>query len=410
MDPFKHILEQHVDDATFLWVLRAAAVNQPHYLASDVAALEARVDANLDGILASLHRSWPLCLAAAEFEEGGEAFMLAVTAFRSLEVDKIRQAVDLAVANPQTFKGFVSAMGWLPGKLCYEWIKKFFSSKELVHKYLAVAACSVRRENPGEYLQRILSRDDCISHDLLYARCLRIIGELKLVDRIDALEMALESESKSVRFWATWSSVLLGKRHLALSLEDYVLSPSPLREKALQLAFRTLPMDVAKSWISRLSQNEENLRIIIRATAVLGDPQAVPWLLELMKNPRHARLAAEAFSQISGINLESHDLTIDVPDITAFDRESEPDDINEDENLPWPSYEKLAAVWQKYGRNFKSGDRYFLGKTLDEEHLRSTIIHGYQRNRHAAALELAIKNPSQILVNTKARHITSKTF
>ncbi|TVZ38894.1 uncharacterized protein (TIGR02270 family) [Alteromonadaceae bacterium 2753L.S.0a.02] len=404
MSAYRHILEQHVDDAAFLWVLRAAAINQPHYLVSDIVSLETRIDNNLDGILASLQRSWPLCLRAAEFEEGGEAFMLAVTAFRSLEVDKIKNAVDLAVANPKTFKGFVSAMGWLPGKLCHDWIKKFFSSKELVHKYLAVAACSVRRENPGDYLVRMLEREDCIAHDLLYSRCLRTIGELKLADKSKYLETALSSESKVARFWAIWSLILLGQKQYAVHLEEFVFANTPQSLKAVALAFRVLPLETAKSWISRLSHSEENLRLIIKAISILGDPQALPWLLDIMKNPRHARLAGEAFSCITGVNLETNELSLELPNIEELEQEMAPDEIDEDENLPWPSIEKLVAIWEKYGRGFTQGTRYFLGKPINDEILKNTVLHGYQRSRHAAALELALRNPSQMLVNTEASH------
>ncbi|WP_028877413.1 TIGR02270 family protein [Teredinibacter turnerae] len=403
MNPFRKVLEQHVEDAAFLWVLRSAAVDQPHYLTSDIEALEQRLNANLDGIVASLQRSWPLCCEATSFEEGGEAFVLAVTAFRSLEFEKIKFAVDFGVSNPNTFRGLVSALGWLPGSLCHEWVKKFFSSKELVHKYLAIAACSVRRENPGDYLIRILERDDCCAHDLLYCRSLRLIGELKLSQCVSFLEKGLEADSKSVRFWSIWSSILMGRRHLAVLLEDYVMSDNLFRAQALQLAFRTLPLEVAKTWISRLSQDEANLRWVIQATGILGDPHVVPWLLEMSKNPRYARIAGEAFGHITGIDLESHDLSITVPDITEFEADAEPDEINADENLPWPSYEKLSAVWQKYGHSFSVGKRFFMGKALEKCDFRDTIVSGYQRHRRAAALELALANPEQVLVNTSAR-------
>ena len=405
MDPYRHIIEQHIDDAAFLWVLRSVAVDQPHYLTSDIVSLESRIDKHLDGILASLSRAWPLCLRAAEFEEGGEAFLLAVTAFRSLEVEKIKQSVDLAVVNDETFKGFVSAMGWLPGKLCHDWIKRFFTSKDLAHKHLAIAACSVRREDPADYLTRILEREDCIADQPLYARSIRIAGELKRRDLIDKLEIARLSDDDCIRFWAIWSLVMMGKLHLALELEGFVHSPGPLQQKAIELAFRVLPMDTARQWISNMSNSDENARAIIRATGVLGDPQAMPWLIEMMKTLRVARVAGEAFSLISGIDLEEHDLALEIPSIETLEEDMDPGEINEDENLAWPCVEKLAVVWQKYGQGFTPGNRYFLGKPLNnDDFLRTTVLHGFQRSRHAAALELSIRHTGQILVNTSASH------
>jgi|LGVF01.1.fsa_nt_gb hypothetical protein len=44
------VIEQHVEEATFLWLLRYAAVHEPHCSLSDLAYLDNRVDAHIDGL------------------------------------------------------------------------------------------------------------------------------------------------------------------------------------------------------------------------------------------------------------------------------------------------------------------------------------------------------------------------
>lgn len=404
MEPYRHILEQHVDDAAFLWVLRSVATSQPHYTADDLQELEIRIEKHLDGILMSLAHAWPLCLQTGEFQEGGEAFVLAVTAFRSLETDKIKCAVDLGDCNEQTFEGLASALAWLPGNLCHEWMKKFFVSKELWHKRLALAACGLRLEDPADYLNRILEREDCRAYSPLYCQALRSVGEFKRQDLLSALDQALVTDEESAVYWALRSKVLLGDRTAALQLEHFVFSDNPHRDQALQLAFRVLPLETARAWISKLGAAGGDPKQVIKASAALGDPQAIGWLVQQMRNPELARVAGEAFSLMTGIDLERRHLALDVPDITEFQRaeEDSPVGLDEEEHLPWPDVEKVAAIWQKYGAAFVPGNRYFLGKPVEINHLKQALGTAYQRQRQAAALELALLDPAQPLINLAA--------
>ncbi|MCP4486774.1 MAG: hypothetical protein GY820_05560, partial [Gammaproteobacteria bacterium] len=164
MDAYRDIYEQYVDEASFLWALHYIAVDQPHYNVDRLRQLEQRIDAQLDGLMTSIEQSWQCCLEALELGEPGETFTATVIAFRSHDVKKIQIAIEAGLDNSESEKGLISALGWLPSKLVHGWIEKFLTSKDLNHKYLAIAACSVRRENPGEALTRILKRDDCKQH------------------------------------------------------------------------------------------------------------------------------------------------------------------------------------------------------------------------------------------------------
>lgn len=44
------IIDQHAEGAAFLWLLRDAAVAAPHYSLKDLAGLDNRVEAHLDGL------------------------------------------------------------------------------------------------------------------------------------------------------------------------------------------------------------------------------------------------------------------------------------------------------------------------------------------------------------------------
>lgn len=410
-----HILEQYADDASFLWILRNNAVNQPHYYPSDLAELDQRIDANLDGLMTDPEESWETCESSLVLQQPGEVFVAAVLAFRSLDVRKIQIAVEAGLSDPHALKGLISAMAWLPGRLVHSWIKKFLTSKDLDHKYLALSVCSARREDPREYLTAILQRPDCLAHKKLHARALRLVGELKRFDLISSLRNGASAEDETIQFFAHWSAVLLGDKSQVAILQDWVVTPNPMQREAVELCFRVLSSENAKDWITRLAKNPANQRMLIQAAGVMGDPQAINWLLSQMRIPALTRLAGDAFATITGIDLTSHKLVLeDIPELDELlpddGAQNEDIEMSDDQNLPFPDTAKIAAVWQKYQQRFAPGHRYFMGQILSAtpqtfDHLTHVYNTGTQRQRAAAALELAIQQPSQFLLNHAAKEV-----
>lgn len=406
MNPYFDVFEQMFDDASFLWILRSVAQRQPHYLASEVADLEKRIDNHLNGLFVSPDDVWGICQDSLSLEEPGEVFTSAVIAFKSLEANKIQEVVSAGLNNDRAFAGLVSALGWIPKALRDPWLLKFLRSKDLSHKYLAVEVYSHLRQDPGDYLVTILSREDCISHEKLYASCLRLVGELKRRDLVTALNSAMDMENEKISFWALWSAIFLGNLAILKDFELFVLKDGPFRETAMILFFRVAPITYAKQVISDLAKSPENTRLAIKSAAILGDPQVVPWLIGKMNQPEYARVAGEAFSQITGINLEEHKLDLDIPEHASIPNDDNVDedvDMDEDENLPWPNVDKLKAVWHRNGGQYAPGQRLFLGEKFSMPFLKQQIATGHQRWRWAASIELALIDGSAPLFNIDSK-------
>lgn len=407
VNAYKNVYEQYVEDASFLWLLRSIAIEQPHYNIEEIQELERRIEAPLDGLITSIDIGWEVCLQALELVEPGEVFTATVIAFRSHEREKIQKAIEVGISNDAAFTGLVSAMGWLPANLIQPWIKKFLGSKDLNHKYLAISSCSVRRENPGEYLNQILEREDCKQHEKLYARSLRLVGELRRQDCMPYIVEAMESDSDDIHFWSNWSAVLLGDHAAVTRIERHVFSLNSHQMNAINIAFRVLTVEQARNWISKLVNDPEQTRTVIKATGILGDPHAVNWLIQQMRQTSLARLAAEAFTMITGIDLEQRQLEAEAPPNIPLhpNNDSSDDDVSldEDENLLWPDVEKVSAMWMNEGRNFISGQRYFMGQQINAELLKTKLTKVNQRQRHAVAMELALTSSEVPLQNTRAR-------
>lgn len=415
MKAYREIYEPVADDASFLWVLRSIVVNQADYDSADLLALDERIDATFNALMTAPEESWDICANAMSIQQSGELFAAANIAFRSLDVRKIQEVVEAGMQSQEAFTGLAGALAWLPGRLCHSWIKKFLTSKDLDHKHLAVTVCSLRREDPREYLTAIVQRDDCIAHKPLYIRSLRLIGELKRTDLAPVVRVALQSKDPMILFWATWSSIILGDKSVINNLKTFVLSESPYQARAIDLAFRILPVDEAREWINLLAKSPKQIRQVIKASATFGDPHAINWLITQMRVPALMRLAGEAFSTITGIALEEHKLALEeLPQLddqlpaTAANEDLEDGDLNlsDDDRLPFPNADKIAAVWQRYQQRFIPGRRYFMGQQLNSEHLFTIYASGNQRQRRAAALELALLQSEQYLLNYAAKGLT----
>ena len=64
-----------------------------------------------------------------------------------------------------------------------------------------------------------------------------------------------------------------------------------------------------------------------------------------------------------------------------------------DLNLPWPDPARSQKWWNAHQSNIVTGTRYLLGQPVTPDPSRQTLKTGSQRQRAAAAIELAILKP-----------------
>jgi len=146
---------------------------------------------------------------------------------------------------------------------------------------------------------------------------------------------------------------------------------------------------------------------MIKAIAVLGDPHAIPWLIQQMTNQELSRIAAWAFSQISGIDLEYSNLHIEPADNLETGPTDEPDDENiemdEDEDYPWPDVNKIARLWKVHHQLLQPGLRYFQGQEVTKQVLAGIFVSANQQQKELAAIQRSVLDRNTEFVNIKAR-------
>ncbi|EYF06832.1 TIGR02270 family protein [Chondromyces apiculatus] len=397
------VCEEHARQATFLWLLRDAAVRDAAYDLTDLAELDDRLEAHLDGLRLAGDVGWEACASLLAEPEGGEIFAAAVLAVDRWDLRGVARALDLGAGAPDLARGFASALGWTPLPRVKRLLPGLLAARcpPALH-WLGIAACAAHRHDPGTPLGYALFSE----HPTLRARALRLAGELGRANLLPDIQQALTADSDVVRFWATWSAALLGDPAAARPLFRFATAGGRHAERAADLAMRRMDPAAAATWLYSLASTSPDPRVPLAAASALGDPALVPWLLEQMSSPALARLAGLAFTLITGLDLAAEKLDQKPPEGFQAGPTDDPADENvsldPDESLPFPDPAALAAWWRTHAPQFKRGTRHLLGHPLTPEHLERVLRTASQPARAAAALELSIRHRGRPLFEIRA--------
>jgi len=398
----EEIVDQYFEEASFLWSQRDAAVTSPIYSLTDLAYLDERVEAHIDGLRVAGDYGWSLCEAGIAEDEPGTVFTATIIAFESGDEKRIELVTDAGCGSKAAFRAMVSGLGWMKTRQFNSAITQLVSAKSRPYRRLGIAACGIRRINPRTYLDKAINSAD----NLLKAAALKAAGELKRIDLSGQLQGHFEHEDDACRFAAAKSAVLLGDRSAMDILSTFVLSQSEYTLPAMQVALRVSDGQTARTWLKALSRNPDQRRLMLTGAGITGDPAYIPMLLKQMGSPEYARGAGEAFSMITGVDLTDQQLDAEWPE--GFEAgpndDIEDDDVgmDVDEDLPWPDADLINQWWKQNGSAFPAGSRYLAGVSVSPDTCAAILKTGNQRQRQAAALELALSQADTPYPNTKA--------
>jgi uncharacterized protein (TIGR02270 family) len=397
------VVEQHATEAAFVWLLRNQAIAAPHYLPADLRRFDGRIDAHLDGLTIAGDAGWQFALEQLDVHpEPGETFACAFLGFAGGNQARIARVLQ-AAADPANMRGVVSALGWLADdRRAEDYVLQLGLSSDPLERRIGVAVGAIRRIPPGPVLQKALTDKDAS----VAARAARAVGELGAANLAGMLRPLLAAKDLPTRIWSAWSlGLLVGESSALGELRTIALIEKGYRRRAVDLVCRRSEPRATMKWLPSLEPTPGGKRLIVQALGTIGDPEAVPRLLEYMKDPPLARVAGEAFSFITGVHLSYDKLDTEPPAGFQSGPTEDPADedvaLDPDGNLYWPDPAKCAAWWSKNRTNFSAGTRYLVGKTMLPDHLREVLRTGYQRQRIAAALELSIRQPGQPLFEVR---------
>jgi uncharacterized protein (TIGR02270 family) len=330
-------------------------------------------------------------------------FAVAAVALEARERAGFEQCLAVAEAVQECLSGLISALGWVPRDVLAGIGRDLLISQSPFRRRLGLAACRLHGVDPGAALAAGV-RDQAPA---VRAEALRTAGVLGRRDLLSTINAALADGDPECQFWAAWSAVLMGDRGTGLdALARVGLTQAPHQGRALNLALQAMAPGQAQAVLRQLSADPAQLRWMIQATGLAGDPASMPWLIGHMVKGQTARPAGEAFSLITGLDLALQDLERKPPD--QF--ESGPNDNPEDENvdmdpddgLPWPASQRVRDWWDANGDGFEQGTRYFVGAPVADAHCLDVLKNGYQYQRILAAQYRCLLTPGTPLFNSSA--------
>jgi len=279
---------------------------------------------------------------------GGDIFVAAVLA--SDDLAALAHILDRIDDEPQLARGFVSALGWLEADDVLDVLERLLAPTcSPALQALGIAGALAHRRDPGIALMDALASRD----DALRARALRAAGELGRKDLLPEVLDAFAASSDEVRFWSARSALLLGE------------------ERACSLAVRCSERERAHAELRALLDSFERTAIV--GIGALGDPTMLPALMESMREPALVQLAREAFTLITGLELEAED----GPDV-------------------------VEAAIEGNAKEWNDASRLLLGRRPNARRCVWLLHDGLQRHRAAAAIELKLLQPDKPLFETRA--------
>lgn len=395
------VLAQHVETAVHLAGLRPALLSAPHVALRHLARSDERLAAHLDGLIVA----GPAGIRALEqtVEETSAAAVFVGSVCSLSDPDpRMERFVALCAAEPQWLPGLTMACGWVEPRQLQGLAMRLLDSAVAIQRLLGLAACAWHRVDPGVRLTRGLEDVD----STVRARALRTAGELGRSALLSTCTRLADDPDLTCRFWGAWSAVLLGDRRAALEkLVSIAGAPGPFQEQAFSLVMQVMPVATARDFLRTGPWGAGDTRRLIRGAGLVGDPTYISWLIGLMSDDSCARIAGEAFSLITGVDLAQLDLERKPP-ASESGPNDDPNDANvgtdEDDGLPWPEAERVKGWWDANAQRFQSGVRHFMGEPLNPERCLQVLRTGYQRQRIAAATYLPLLNPGSSLFEWRA--------
>lgn len=387
------VLEDHFDEASFLWQKRAGALTSWVWHKPELRRLEGRLLAHLDGLVIGGEMAWELMLPAlAKGKESEVAVVAWSTLERDVEAAMNRLFLAMCNAPPAVFRGARDALRLSTNPRLTDLVGGWLEAVHWSLRALSVDALGFRGTALAPEAVGALLADHAPA---VVAAAATAAGRLGLKVLVPRLERLFAHEDADVRGQALWSAMLLGSAAAKERCRACIDGRQPEASVALQLLGRLGDMEDFERLRGALEQ-PDLVRPALCALGSFGHAAAVPQLVRLCQESVHAGLAAVAVQRICGVDWGKEQLLAPV----ASD-DPEAGLAEAAEALPRVDGAKLALFWQRAASRFHNESRYLYGKPHNPELLLNLLEEGSLAEQHEVAYKLALCESAQGLRQTE---------
>lgn len=388
MEPVWDIVEEHLDEAEFLWEQWEHSLVAPHYTLTEVAdGPEERLLAHLDGLVVngplvaerllvptiSDLDAEPTRVRAAALallqrpDEAGVASVLA--AFQELPLQRDDLARALECSDRADLRSRISTL---------------LTATDLDLRHSAARIMAFHDPSFTDAIPTLLASDRTTDRALGLRLATRLPDEARHRHEILA---SLRSDHPELRDIALRSGALLGMPEAWTRARDLVRSMDPSAGHAsLLLALRGEAADTPLLLASVAAEPTRNAGLW--ALGYVGTAEAVDATLQWLEDDAHARLAGEALAAITGLDLEDADLTRVASEDEALEHSPQDD-------LPLPDPMGVLLWWRENRDRFADGRRHVAGMPRTLAGQWAAIQGGPMRRRGAHLLALQLQLPAK---------------
>lgn len=384
----RDVLAVHVSEAAFLWRHRERAARAPHYDLMHLDRLDERLQAHLQALHMAGDTGARLADEAVAEGEPAALFVAAWLAGARADAAALARLAALAGADTGHAVALAAALCWLTAAPSSGLLRDLLAAPAALHRAIGLRVLLERRAQPRGALGRYLG--DAAAP--VRALAAGLAGSLKRHQDVPALLALLHDPDAGVQLAAARALALLGEEEGPAALLR-CMRAAPAAPAAPATARTAVPLlacsladATARDGIQTLARDVASLRAGIRLAGLFGDTRCVDWLLALMEDPAHARLAGEAFANMTGADLDPLTLRRDPP--PGHDADTDPL-ADEDGELGWPDPPKIQDWWLRHRSAMPPGQRYLCGRPVSAAQAHHVLRHGLQRQRAQAAVELA---------------------
>ncbi len=385
-----HIVDQHLEEAAFYWMRREAFLWRPNIRHEHIGRMDHLLDAHLEGLRIAGAAVVDKALDnLAQWETVDEAFVCAYVLLHIKDASW-RRFEDIVDTHPELAAGIAAALFWTSPNIGMDVARKWTESdiaglRKASIPFLAKAAVADSEALFDRWLKD--------SQPEVRARALRAAGETGHQALAEKLTEALQDENPACRFEAAAALALLRMPTVMEAMDPLQAGLDPCALRRAILLFSSVVDDSSfAQWLEKYAGEATKSREIIWALTFRGNVAVLPKLVEWLRVPEYAKLAAYALVHISGLD-EEREPSIWVEDAEAAgdDEESEEDDSLEadfeDDGLSLPDVGPFVSAIARFQSGMQLG-RYSDGKLLNAAHAQEMLITGWQPQRWQAAFLL----------------------
>ncbi|WP_434725256.1 hypothetical protein [Mesorhizobium sp. RIZ17] len=312
------IVNQHAEDAAFLWLRRRREIDGPLLDETDIGRIDQRLEANIEGLTAAGEAGWEAAQARfADYAEPGELFVLGALALRWGDTKLVASAIELSASLGETgITSLSAAIACASQDNLRPFVAKWLDTRDARLRALGLSALWHHRVDPGPRLNDLVIDTD----SGVRRRAIRLAGALKRRDLLSAALAGLDGKTAAERLTAALAACLLGEARSAHPVLDKIVVTEPeFAKAAIEIRLLTTATKTGKIWLQKHLEQPSLRGAATASVGLLGDRAVMPWLIEKMREPELAGPAGASLRDLFEVDFGDTDLFVSDPALLGED-------------------------------------------------------------------------------------------